>query len=148
MRNITPETIDDDHIADIEIIVKDQEKAADDILNQNLRSIALWGVVSLLIVNVLLILFIYFKAVRPMVQVNSGIHAYMETKDSAAVKENLKDISRGTTEIGLLSQDFMGMTGEIDQYVQRIQTITADRERRRSICAASMTMVPLPQHGS
>ena len=33
------------------------------------------------------------------------------------------------TEIGLLSQDFIGMTEEIEQHVQRIKTITADRER-------------------
>ena len=48
------------------------------ILNVNLRSMAIWGGISLLVTNALLILFIYFRAVRPMVQVNDGIRAFVD----------------------------------------------------------------------
>ena len=89
----------------------------------------LWAVSYQVSLSVLFLAGIFLFVLTPLKTVQKNIRLYAETKDSAAVKENLKDISRGTTEIGLLSQDFMGMTGEIDQYVQRIQTITADRER-------------------
>ncbi len=85
-----------------------------DILNQNLRSMALWGGVSLLIVNALLILFIYFKAVRPMVQVNSGIHEYMETKDGAAAVQSMSRI-REKNEVGRLADSIAAMAVEIDR---------------------------------
>ena len=99
-----------------------------DILNQNLRSIALWGVVSLLIVNVLLILFIYFKAVRPMVQVNSGIHAYMETKDSAAAVQSMGRI-RQKNEVGRLADSIAAMAVEIDRSAKENLRLHGERER-------------------
>ena len=98
------------------------------ILNHNLLSMALWGGVSLLIVNALLILFIYFKAVRPMVQVNAGIHAYMENKDSAAAVQSMNRI-RQKNEIGKLADSIAAMTVEIDRYTQENLKLYGERER-------------------
>ena len=99
-----------------------------DILNQNLRSMALWGGVSLLIVNALLILFIYFKAVRPMVQVNSGIHEYMETKDGAAAVQSMSRI-REKNEVGRLADSIAAMAVEIDRSTKENLRLYGERER-------------------
>jgi hypothetical protein len=72
------------------------------ILNRNFASIALWGGISLLMVNALLVLFIYRKAVRPLVQVDGGIHAYMKTKDSDAAVQSMSRI-RERNEVGRLA---------------------------------------------
>lgn len=99
-----------------------------DILNQNLRSMALWGGVSLLIVNMLLILFIYFKAVRPMVQVNSGIHEYMETKDSAAAVRSMANV-REKNEVGRLADSIAAMAVEIDRSTRENLRLHDERAR-------------------
>ena len=89
----------------------------------------LWAVSYQVGLSVLFLTSIFLFVLTPLKTVQQNIRLYAETKDSTAVKENLEDISKGTTEIGLLSQDFIGMTEEIEQHVQRIKTITADRER-------------------
>ena len=97
------------------------------ILNVNLRSMALWGGVSLLLTNALLVVFIYFRAVRPMVQVNDGIRAYMETKDGSAAANSMAKI-RERNEVGKLAESIAYMAVEIDRYTAENLRINAERE--------------------
>ena len=65
---------------------------------------------------------------HPLKKVQNSIRLYKETKDSETVIGNLAKI-RAHNEIGQLSEDVIGLTKEIDDYLNRIQTITAEEER-------------------
>jgi len=98
------------------------------ILNQNTRSIAILGAITLLAVDLLLILFIYFKAVHPLVQVNSSIHSYMETKDSAAAVQSMKKI-RAKNEVGRLADSISAMAVEIERSAAENLRLQGEKQR-------------------
>ena len=77
-----------------------------------------------LVCMALLALFI----IRPFKKMQESIHLYMQTKDSAKVAENLSSI-KSRNEIGQLSEDIVDLTAEIDDYVSRIEKISAEKER-------------------
>ncbi len=97
-------------------------------LNVSFRSMALWGGISLLFIDALLILIIYFRAVRPMVQVNDGIRAYIETKDGKAAVDSMAKI-RERNEVGKLADSIAYMAEEMDRYTAENLRINAERER-------------------
>ena len=78
--------------------------------------------------NILLYLFIYLKAVRPLTQINNGMLEYIRTKDSAKAEENMGKI-RETNEIGLLADNFSALTREIDRYTAENLDLTRERQR-------------------
>ena len=71
---------------------------------------------------------INWVVLRPLGKVQHNIRLFKENKDSEIVRKNLAEIN-SSNEIGLLSEDVAEMTGEIDDYVHRIETITAETER-------------------
>ena len=77
---------------------------------------------------VICLLLIYRFVLRPLKKVQKNIRLYKETKDSAAITENLKAI-RSHNEIGDLSNDVSELAVEMDDYIGRIETITAEKER-------------------
>jgi len=77
---------------------------------------------------VICLLLIYRFVLRPLKKVQKNIRLYKETKDSAAITENLKAI-RTHNEIGDLSNDVSELAVEMDDYIGRIETITAEKER-------------------
>ena len=98
------------------------------IMNVNLNYIIVWGVLGLLATNLLLIFFIYLKAVRPMVKVNAGVRQYMEDKNSAAAVNNMSGI-KAKNEVGRIADSFSELVVEIDRYTDEILTLTGERER-------------------
>ena len=65
---------------------------------------------------------------RPLKKVQGSIRLYKQTKDSDEVVRALSGI-QGGNEIGRLSEDVVALSKEIDDYVERIESITAERER-------------------
>ena len=65
---------------------------------------------------------------RPLKKVQKSIRLYKQTKDSGEVVRALSGIRSGN-EIGHLSEDVVALSKEIDNYVERIESITAERER-------------------
>ena len=98
------------------------------IMNVNLNYMVLWGVIGLLVTNLLLIFFIYLKAVRPMVKVNAGVRQYMEDKNSVAAVNNMSGI-KAKNEVGRIAGSFSELVVEIDRYTEEILTLTGERER-------------------
>ena len=80
------------------------------------------------ILAVICLLGIFFLALRPLRVIQKSICRYMEDKDSAAVASALEKV-RSHNEIGELSGDITALAREIDEYVDEIQKITADKER-------------------
>ena len=98
------------------------------IMNVNLNYMIIWGVLGLLATNLLLILFIYLKAVRPMVKVNAGVRQYMEDKNSVAAVNNMSEI-KARNEVGRIADSFSELVVEIDRYTEEILTLTGERNR-------------------
>ena len=94
---------------------------------QTLRG-TLYAVGHHVFLSLICLALILFFVLRPLRKVQQNIRLYKETKDSAAVNDSLSRI-RSRNEIGQLSDDVMGMTKEIDDYLERIEKITGERER-------------------
>ena len=71
---------------------------------------------------------IYWFVIRPLKTVQKNIHVYENTKNSLIVETRLNEI-KARNEIGQLKDDVIGLTREIDDYIDRISTITAEKER-------------------
>ena len=65
---------------------------------------------------------------QPLKKVQQNIRLYQQTKDSRAVTDNLRDVVLNN-EIGQLSDDVRDLAVEMDQYLESIRTITAEKER-------------------
>jgi len=68
---------------------------------------------------------------EPLKLVQHNIRLYKNTKDSGTVRNNLAQV-QARNEIGQLSEDIVSLTAEIDDYMHKIETISADKERIRS----------------
>ena len=71
---------------------------------------------------------ILFLVLKPLKKVQKSIRRYKQTKDSSSVTAELKEI-KSRNEIGDLSDDIIDLAHEIDDYIDRIQHITAEKER-------------------
>ena len=71
---------------------------------------------------------IVYLVLKPLKKVQESIRRYKQTKDSSSVIAELREI-KSNNEIGYLSEDVMDLAHEIDDYVDRIQQITAEKER-------------------
>ena len=74
------------------------------------------------------LLLIYIYAIKPLKRVNKNINEYGETKDSENVVKQLSEI-KSRNEIGDLADSFSEMVSEIDEHLEKIQSITAEKER-------------------
>ncbi len=88
----------------------------------------LYVMILQLVLSVICLLLLFFFVLRPLRQVQQNIRMYKQTKDSRIVIGNLSGI-RSYNEIGQLAEDVMELSGEIDDYLERIETITAEKER-------------------
>lgn len=70
----------------------------------------------------------YIFVIVPLKEVQTSIRLYKNTKDSDLVRASLAKVRTGN-EIGDLAQDVSALSVEIDDYVNRIESITAEKER-------------------
>jgi len=88
----------------------------------------------LLLQIIMLHLFVF--GIRPLKKVLENIRLFTKDKNSATVRENLTEALNGAkglairhNEIGQLAEDFIDLTEEIDEYVERIETISDQKKR-------------------
>ena len=98
------------------------------ILNRNLMQILLLGVAVMLVTSGLIMLFIFRKAVKPLVEVNDGVREYIESKDSDAAVRRMSGI-KARNEVGRLADSFSEMSTEIDRYTKEVRQLTGEKER-------------------
>ena len=98
------------------------------ILNRNLMQVLLLGVAVMLVTSGLIMLFIFRKAVKPLVEVNDGVREYIESKDSDAAVRRMSGI-KARNEVGRLADSFSEMSTEIDRYTKEIRQLTGEKER-------------------
>ena len=101
----------------------------------------------LVLLAVICIVMVDIFVLHPLRKVQGNIRLYAHTKDSRTVAKNLSAI-RLHNEIGQLSADVSAMVEEIDDYVNRIRTITAEKERASAeiALAARIQADMLPQN--
>ena len=88
----------------------------------------LLATLNMLVLSLVCIGLILLFVLRPLRKVQNSIRNYKETKDSATAMAELAKI-HSTNEIGRLAQDVSALAGEMDDYIDRIGTISAERER-------------------
>ncbi len=97
-------------------------------VEKSTRNATMWAIVAELILLMACLNMVYFRVIRPLKKVQTGIRTYRDQKDTEMVQKTLSQI-RSRNEIGDLSEDVLSLTREIDEYVHRISTISADKER-------------------
>ena len=98
------------------------------ILNVNLNYMIIWGAICLILTNIMLILFIYLKAVRPTVKVHNAVREYIETKNSEAVVKKMSAV-KAKNEFGRLADSISELAVEIDRYTEENLRLNGERER-------------------
>ena len=98
-----------------------------DVRNHTRRGTGL-AVANHIVLSLLCLDLIYLFVLRVLKKIQENIRLYKNTKDSQAVVENLSQI-RSSNELGELATDVADLTREMDDYLGRIETITAERER-------------------
>ena len=93
------------------------------ITTQTLRA-TLLNVASMLALMAISLILLFYFVLRPLKKVQQNIRLYKRTKDSSKVKS-----VKSHNEIGQLSDDVVSLAQEIDDYVERIESITAEKER-------------------
>ena len=71
---------------------------------------------------------LYLLVLRPLTKVQQNIRLYKDTKDSKVVTTNLSRV-HSRNEIGRLSEDVSALAYEMDDYMGKIEQVSAERER-------------------
>ena len=101
-------------------------------IQQEMRTQTIAGTIYAMITQVLLSLvilsMIYFFVLRPVKTVQESIRLYSVTKDSDEIRRNLEEV-KTHNEISELADDISAMSVELDDYIARIEKITAEEQR-------------------
>ena len=89
------------------------------------------SVTGQLILSLICLYMVYRLIISPLKSVQENIRDYRETKDSETVIANLKEIN-SKNEIGDLKNDVIELAEEIDDYVAKIESISAEKHRIES----------------
>jgi sigma-B regulation protein RsbU (phosphoserine phosphatase) len=81
-----------------------------------------------LALSVICLALLFVFVLRPLKTVQGNIQRYKRTKDSEPVIASLKEV-RSHNEIGHLAVDLSDMIRELDSHMEKIRTITAEKER-------------------
>ncbi len=83
--------------------------------------------VFILIADIVLLILLNLRVIKPIRVLQGQMKEYMVNKDSAAVSEALCEISKTNDEIAELSQNFTSLTGELNRYVDEITEISKEK---------------------
>ena len=87
-----------------------------------------FAIIYQITLSLLCLVAIYLVVLSPLGKVQKNIRLYKQTKDSEEIAKNLADVDLNN-EIGQLSEDIVDLTRELDQHIERIESITAEKER-------------------
>lgn len=95
-----------------------------------------YAVMYQVVLLIILMLMLYFAVIRPLREVQANIRLYARKKERSSIAEGLAGVLAGLrgfltrrNEIGLLAEDVSELAYEMDDYIDRIETITAEKER-------------------
>lgn len=95
-----------------------------------------YAMIYLVLLMIFIILNIFLFGIGPLKKITESIRRYAQSKDSERIISELDENLKGITwfavrrnEIGQLSSDVTEMVREIDDYIDRIETINAEKKR-------------------
>ena len=116
-------------------LTQDLSAMMKDVSDQTING-SVYAVFYQVILLIILMLLMYFTVIRPLKHVQENIRLYAKEKNGRVAVKGLTKILSGirggfprNNEIGILSQDVTGLVMEIDDYIERIEVISADRQR-------------------
>lgn len=92
------------------------------------RKETIYAMLHQILLSIICLLLIYHFVLRPLKTVQKNIRLYKDTKDSNTITDNLKTV-RTHNEIRDLANDVTELSVEMDDFIGRIETITAEKER-------------------
>ena len=87
-----------------------------------------YAILNQIALSLICLTLLYLVVLHPLKEVQKNIRLYHSTKDSAPVVDNLAKV-QPRNEIGRLSEDVSALAAEMDDYLNRIERISAERER-------------------
>ena len=99
-----------------------------DLTLQRLIVFIVVGIFVLLILNVMLVLLIYRKAIKPVERIKEGVVEYKDNKDAEAVSCKMGQI-QSRNEIGVLADSFADMVTEVERYSRENLKLNTEKER-------------------
>ena len=97
-------------------------------MNDMTQKDTFYAIINQIGLSLICLTLLYFVLLHPLKEVQENIRLYQATKDSGAIVRNLARV-RPQNEIGQLSEDVSALATEMDDYLSRIERITAERER-------------------
>lgn len=79
-------------------------------------------------IGVLLIIFIYFQAVRPLAAVKKSMRRYQEEKNAEKTLAELEKI-RTRNEVGVLAVSFSDLVSEMERHIAEVGRLAGEKER-------------------
>ena len=125
----TPVTAEDEIVAYL-CVKYDYSDFYVELKNRIINSIII-SLLVLIVLDTLLMLFLYRKAIYPIGRVKESILGYMENKDGNVVSEELSRL-KVKNEVGVLSDSFVQLANEMDRYTEEIKQLTGEKERTRA----------------
>ncbi len=88
------------------------------------------GVSALIIIliNVLLMTFLYFRVIRPITKIQRNVRIFTDTKNTELVVRELSG-EKKSNEIGMLSRDIVNLAEEIDRYTNENIRLAGEQQR-------------------
>ncbi len=87
-----------------------------------------YAAVLQVVLSAICLTLIFYFVLLPLNRVGHNIQIFRQTKDGETVSKNLESI-RTHNEIGVLATDVGDLAKELSDHINRIETITAERER-------------------
>ncbi len=104
-------------------------------MHESMRAMTMRGttyaILNQIALSLICLTLLFFVLLNPLKEVQKNIRLFHSTKDSAPVVRNLARV-RPHNEIGELSEDVSALAEEMDDYLSRIERITAERERAKT----------------
>ena len=97
-------------------------------LFEHVRNSLIAELIFVVILNTLLMLFMFFTVISPLTKVKQSIQKYMSEKNSSVVVDDMNKI-KIRNEVGVLADSFSGLAVEIDRYTSENLRLNAEKER-------------------
>lgn len=88
-----------------------------------------WLLVAMVVIFGVLLVLIYYSAVRPALKLQRYVRSYSEDKSRESLSENLSAMKKKADEFGRLARDMDDMAGEIQKYYESVIALTAEQKR-------------------
>ena len=85
-------------------------------------------ILVLTVIGFLIIWFLYYSMLKPLLYVTRGVSMYQKDKDASKAKEWFSHI-RMKNEIGILAHEFSSLTEEMEHYIKDVERMAGEKAR-------------------